>query len=110
MDNAVICIQHHLGGVRVKRKRISFELSAPKARSACLVGDFNAWDNETHPMKRERTGKWKLRILLSPGAYRYAVLVDGETISNCNEVNVEPRRFWGSPDRLNVYFPWTHEI
>jgi 1,4-alpha-glucan branching enzyme len=94
----------------MQRKRVTFEVSAPKARSACLVGDFNAWDSETHPMNRERGGKWKLRILLPPGTYRYAVLIDGKTIRNGRKLNVEPRRFRASSDRLDVYFPWTQEI
>jgi 1,4-alpha-glucan branching enzyme len=94
----------------MKRKRVTFEVSAPEARRACLVGDFNDWDSETHPMTRERAGKWKLRILLPPGSYRYAVQVDGKTIKNSRKLNVEPGRFRSSSDRLNVYFPWTREI
>lgn len=94
----------------MKRKRVVFEVSAPKARKACLVGDFNAWDSETHPMNHERAGKWTLRILLPPGTYRYAVLVDGKTVKNSKKLNVEPRRFWASSDRLHVFFPWTQEI
>jgi len=94
----------------MKRKKITFEVSAPGARRACLVGDFNAWDTETHPMKREGAGKWSLRLLLSPGTYRYAVLVDGKTMKNHRKLNVEPRRFHASKGRLNVYFPWTQEI
>lgn len=94
----------------MKRKRVTFEVSAPEARRACLVGDFNAWDLETHPMNRERAGKWRLRILLQPGTYRYAVLVDGKTLKNGRKLKVEPDRFRASSDRLNVYFPWTREI
>jgi 1,4-alpha-glucan branching enzyme len=94
----------------MKRKRVTFEVSAPKARRACLVGDFNAWDSETNPMNRERGGKWKLGILLPPGTYQYAILVDGKTIRNARKLNVEPCRFRASIDRLNVYFPWTQEI
>jgi 1,4-alpha-glucan branching enzyme len=94
----------------MKRKRITFEVSAPEARRASLVGDFNDWDSETHPMSRQRAGKWKLRILLPPGTYRYAVMVDGRTIKNGKKLKVEPRRFRASSDRLNVYFPWTQEI
>ncbi len=94
----------------MERKRVTFEVSAPEARRACLVGDFNAWDSETHPMSRECGGKWKLRILLAPGTYHYAVLVDGKTVKNRRKLNVEPHRFRASMDRLNVYFPWTQEI
>jgi len=94
----------------MKRKRVTFELSAADAKKPFLVGDFNGWNSETHPMKRERAGKWKLRILLPPGTYRYAVLIEGKTIKNSRKLNVEPRRFRASNDRLNVYFPWTQEI
>ena len=94
----------------MKRRRVTFELSAPKASRVHLVGDFNAWDSKKHPMRRERGGIWKLSILLAPGTYRYTVLADGRILKSDRKLKVEPRRFHASADRLNVYFPWTREI
>jgi 1,4-alpha-glucan branching enzyme len=94
----------------MKRKRVTFEVSAPEARRASLVGDFNAWDSKTHPMSRERAGKWKLRILLPPGTYRYTVMIDGKAMKSSTRLTVEPRRFRAPNSQLNVYFPWTQEI
>jgi 1,4-alpha-glucan branching enzyme len=94
----------------MKRKRVTFELSAPQAQQVCLVGDFNGWDSETHPMIRECNGKWKLAILLAPGTYQYAVLADGKIFESDRKLKVEPRCFRGSGDRINVYFSWTREI
>jgi 1,4-alpha-glucan branching enzyme len=94
----------------MKRKRVTFELSAPKAQRVCLVGEFNAWDSETHPMIRECHGKWKRAILLGAGTYQYALLADGKIFELDRKLKVEPGRFQAPSDRINVYFSWTWEI
>jgi 1,4-alpha-glucan branching enzyme len=33
---------------------------APAARSLHLIGDFNDWNRQTHPMQRDRTGVWSI--------------------------------------------------
>jgi len=40
---------------------------APAASALHLIGDFNGWDRETHPMKRGRNGDWEIRIPESAG-------------------------------------------
>jgi hypothetical protein len=45
-------------------------------QSVCLGGDFNDWSPDT--LCLERTGEtWKTRLLLSPGRYKYAFILDG---------------------------------
>jgi len=56
----------------------AFALSAPEARTVCLVGDFTHWEQHPIPMKRNRTGLWKTQVPLQPGKYQYRFLVDGE--------------------------------
>jgi 1,4-alpha-glucan branching enzyme len=56
---------------------ISFQCKAPLARSVCLVGDFNGWNPEAQPMKRQSDGSWILQLSLSDGHHHYQFLVDG---------------------------------
>ncbi len=50
------------------------------ARRVAVVGDFNDWDPEAHPM--QNTGPWQWRLTLPalpPGRYHYKFLIDDET-------------------------------
>jgi 1,4-alpha-glucan branching enzyme len=60
-----------------KRRRMLFHLEAPEAGEVFLVGDFNDWDIQKHPMKKEENGVWKKITMLSPGRYEYKFIVDG---------------------------------
>jgi 1,4-alpha-glucan branching enzyme len=42
---------------------------APGARSLSLIGDFNQWDRESHPMVRNARGVWEIR--LSPDTLKH---------------------------------------
>jgi 1,4-alpha-glucan branching enzyme len=60
------------------RKRVTFSLYAPEARTVEVVGSFCDWQPKSHILKREANGAWKKTILLLPGSYEYRFLVDGE--------------------------------
>ena len=45
-----------------KEDGISYTEWAPGVVSASLVGDFNDWDRESHPMVKDQWGKWHLFI------------------------------------------------
>ncbi|MGK2929069.1 MAG: isoamylase early set domain-containing protein, partial [Acidimicrobiales bacterium] len=39
---------------------------------AAVVGDFNGWDAEGHPMTKGDDGRWTVTVSLEPGAaYRF---------------------------------------
>lgn len=58
--------------------RIRFH--APAAESVALVGAFNDWDTDRHPLQGpDRRGDWTLVLQLPPGTYQYAFVVDHET-------------------------------
>lgn len=65
-------------GPGIKRRRITFQYDNPGAKSVCLVGDFNGWNEKKHPMMNNGTGGWEKRILLVPGTYEYKFIVDGQ--------------------------------
>jgi 1,4-alpha-glucan branching enzyme len=59
-------------------KPINFFCIAPDAQQVYLIGDFNDWDPNSHPMKRQRDGTWLLQIPLNHGHHHYQFLVDGK--------------------------------
>jgi 1,4-alpha-glucan branching enzyme len=63
---------------RIGRRRVFFSLTAPEARAVSVVGDFNDWSPDAHPMKRHESGEWKKHLFLSPGRYEYKFIVDGQ--------------------------------
>ncbi len=58
-------------------RAVNFICTAPQARAVAVVGDFNAWNPATHPMKQLPDGAWFLSVELKHGHHRYAYLVDG---------------------------------
>ena len=66
----------HYGGPLGEVSGVSFAVWAPRARSVHVIGDFNGWDRQSHPMRALGTsGIWELFL---PGAtegmnYQFAV-------------------------------------
>jgi hypothetical protein len=58
-------------------KPVNFYYHSPDARKVCIVGDFNDWKPDSHPMKRQTGGFWNAQISLPHGHHRYHFLVDG---------------------------------
>lgn len=56
---------------------VNFVCDATQASDVRLVGDFNQWNPDAHPMKRMPDGVWLLSVELHHGHHRYAYLVDG---------------------------------
>lgn len=47
-----------------------------KAKKVSVIGDFNDWTPNAHPMKRHVDGSWNLQVPLSPGHHHYLFLID----------------------------------
>jgi 1,4-alpha-glucan branching enzyme len=56
---------------------VDFFCRAPEAKSVSLIGDFNGWQREAHPMTRMPDGGWVIRMELPHGHHQYQFLVDG---------------------------------
>ena len=53
------------------------------AESACIVGEFNGWDESRHPMKKLKSGEFKLMLELDfPNQYQFRYLIDCERWEN----------------------------
>lgn len=60
------------------KRPVVFEYFDPSAEIVSLVGDFNRWDKEARPLKRDAGGLWKVTLRLEPGTYQYKFVVNGE--------------------------------
>lgn len=60
------------------KQAVTFEYFDPSAKVVTLVGDFNKWDKEARPLKRDSGGLWKVSIKLEPGTYQYKFVVNGD--------------------------------
>ncbi len=57
--------------------------AAPDAGKVNLVGEFNGWNLTDTPMKRLKSGEFKLQLNLETGRrYQFRYLIDGETWEN----------------------------
>lgn len=64
------------------KKKVSFEIMAPEAKKVLLSGDFNSWNTEGTPLKKQKTGLWKTTMTLGPGKYEYKFIIDGQWVTD----------------------------
>jgi anti-sigma B factor antagonist len=69
--------------------------SAPGAERLAVVGSFNGWDPQAHPMAKTVTGDWTLLVHLPPGRYLYHIWVDGVPWLDPHDDGREPNA-WGT--------------
>jgi 1,4-alpha-glucan branching enzyme len=67
-------------------KKTEFSLSAFRAQSVFIAGDFNQWNLISHPLRMDDKGVWKISLALNPGRYEYRFFVDGgwQNDPNCS--------------------------
>ncbi|MDR1156909.1 MAG: 1,4-alpha-glucan branching protein GlgB [Oscillospiraceae bacterium] len=58
-----------------RRRGVLFRVWAPDAARVSVVGDFNDWDREKHPMTKISVGVWALFVpgVAAYAAYKYAI-------------------------------------
>ena len=77
-----------LYGVRQTSKGLLFVQPGEGKQNLAIAGDFNNWNPDQTPMKRDdNLGVWQTCIQAPPGRYRYRLVVDGEWVADpYNEV------------------------
>ena len=63
---------------KTARRKVTFRYHSKSAKTVSLLGDFNKWDCNKHPMKNNGNGIWSRTIMIQPGKYEYKFLDDGE--------------------------------
>lgn len=60
--------------------KVTFYTHAIKeASTAFLVGDFNEWNETSHPMEKLKDGRFSLAVKVAPSKeYQFRYLIDGE--------------------------------
>jgi 1,4-alpha-glucan branching enzyme len=73
--------------------KAAFTILAPNAKSVCVAGDFTGWDLSPKPLKKDKTGCWKVSVSLEPGRHEYRFIVDGKWIDDPQCVERVPNPF-----------------
>lgn len=68
------------GGYSAKNviKPIIFRCMEAKAQTVTVMGDFNDWHPESHPMTQQFDGSWRAEIPMNHGHHHYLFCVDGQ--------------------------------
>jgi 1,4-alpha-glucan branching enzyme len=61
-------------------KPINFICIAPEAKRVSVIGEFNQWEANANPMRRQPDGGWHTQVTLGHGHHKYLFLVDGVTM------------------------------
>ncbi len=82
--------------------RVTFELPANvEATSVAVVGEFNDWEKEAHPMKQRKDGRFSRTVALKAGAdYRFRFWVNGSRWENAWDADKYLPNEFGTEDSI----------
>jgi chromosome partitioning protein len=81
-------------GVKQMGHEVIFAARFEAAQRVLIAGDFNNWSPMSTPMQiNGRPGVWTTKLPLSPGRYRYRLVVDGKWITDPHNQYVEANQF-----------------
>jgi len=58
-------------------RAIDLAVLAPDAQSVSVVGEFNDWRVDSHPLQLKDRETWHITLQLPPGVYQYKFVIDG---------------------------------
>lgn len=84
--------------------RVTFKLPAEvEADNVTLLGEFNEWDTDSHPMKQLKDGSFSLTLSLPAGQdYRFRYLLDGKRWENDWAADAYLPNQYGTEDSIVV--------
>jgi 1,4-alpha-glucan branching enzyme len=74
-------------------KNVEISLYFPEAMSVYVAGEFNGWDTQSLPMKKDKDGVWRSKIKLLPGRHEYKLFADNGWIENLPGAETIPNPF-----------------
>jgi 1,4-alpha-glucan branching enzyme len=85
-----------------KTCRVTFALpDEVGAKKVHLCGEFNGWDEKSHPMKRRKDGRFSTTLTLETGRdYRFRYLLDGKRWENDWQADAYVPNTFGSEDSV----------
>ena len=78
---------------KASEKNVEFTFHAPDAMEVCLAGEFNSWDTQSLPMKKDKSGVWKTKVKLHAGRYEYKLFVDNNWAEDLPGRELTPNPF-----------------
>jgi 1,4-alpha-glucan branching enzyme len=90
------------GPRKPKKRRITFRLHAPEASQVFLVGDFNGWNTEAHPLHKDGDGQWVTELSLAAGTFEYKFLADGRWLTDPDNLRHCPNCFGSENSVLTI--------
>ncbi len=80
--------------------RVTFKVPAEiEAETIALLGDFNEWDAESHPLTKRKDGTYSTTISLEAGQdYRFRYLLDNDRWVNDETPDREVANRFGTLD------------
>ena len=78
--------------------------AAPEAEMVCVLGEFNDWSQDAHPLKKLKNGDFTATIELETGrSYRFRYIVDGWKYENDWYADrYEPNPYGGEDSVIDV--------
>lgn len=74
-----------------------------EAESASLVGDFNGWNPQAHPMRKGEDGRWRVSAELETGReYQFRYLVNAQEWHNDTACDCCPNPYGGENSLLRT--------
>jgi 1,4-alpha-glucan branching enzyme len=67
---------------RKKLLSTEFVIMAPEAQKVFLTGDFNNWNPSEFSMRKFKNGGCKKKVKLKPGRYEYQFIVEGNWLTD----------------------------
>ena len=58
-------------------RSVGLAVVAPDAKTVSVVGEFNDWNVERHPLQQKDSETWHITLQLPPGTYQYKFVIDG---------------------------------
>ncbi len=80
---------------------VTFHFTGVRADAVFLVGDFNGWNERSHPMTPVEDRHWVLTMDLPPGEYEFKYLADGGWYNDREADKYVPNP-WGSENSVVI--------
>jgi 1,4-alpha-glucan branching enzyme len=85
--------------VKLENGKVRFIWPDSKADKVFLVGDFNEWNESSHPLRLTKSRRFELEMNISPGQHHFKYLIDG-VWWNDPEADTYADNYWGSEDSV----------
>lgn len=79
-------------------------------QKAVVVGSFNGWNKESHPLEKQADGAFARKVPLEPGNVLYKFFVDGQWVGDAANPRQTPDGFGGSNSVLDIPTPDDREL